>query len=129
MADEIKTKTKTVINQYDYRLYFGKDIENPTEEVTEIPPLNARQNVFFTIGEKKYSIVLSGLKFTRKVYQPGLIEAEVTIIPVNDSDGIPSFEDVNDVFIRRQVDLTITDTSDAKASDCQMTCSWPTSAT
>lgn len=61
MADEIKTKTKTVINQYDYRLYFGMDIENPTEEVTEIPPLNARQNVFFTIGEKKYSIVLSGL--------------------------------------------------------------------
>ena len=115
MADEIKTKTKTVINQYDYRLYFGKDIENPTEGVAEIPPLNARQNVFFTIGEKKYSIVLSGLKFTRKVYQPGLIEAEVTIIPVNDSDGIPSFEDVNDVFIRRQVELTITDTSDAKA--------------
>lgn len=53
----------------------------------------------------------------------------MTIIPVNDSDGIPSFEDVNDVFIRRQVELTITDTSDAKASDCQMTCSWPTSAT
>lgn len=103
--------TKPVIKNFDYRLYLGPDIQDSTKNVIAIPPLHAKQNVFITIGEKDYSIVLSGLKFTRKVYAPGLIEAEVTLKPA------PSFSDAESLFKMRQVELTIVDTDKTKADD------------
>ena len=107
-------KTKTVIDTFDYRLYLGPNIKNPSKPVLEIPPLHARQNTYVVMDDKKFSIVLSGLKFTRKVYAPGLIEAEITIIPVeNDKKELKelSFGDLEGMFENRQVELTIVDTS------------------
>ncbi|MCR5240341.1 MAG: phage baseplate assembly protein V [Prevotella sp.] len=115
MAEDISVKS--VISSFDYRLYFGKNIEDPTKEVDDLPPLHAKQNTFITIGEDEFSIVLSGLKFTRKVYEPGLIEAEVSIKPKTADGDLPSFEDVNDLFIKRQVELTIVDTSQTTGNE------------
>ena len=112
MAEDIKTKS--VFKFFDYRLYFGNYIMKSATEVTEIPPLHAKQNVYIKIGENNYSLALTGLKFTRKVYQPGIIEAEVTIKPVIPEGGAsvpaPSFSGVRDLFMMRQVELTFVDT-------------------
>lgn len=107
--------TKPVINSFDYRLYLGPNILDASTTVTEIPPLHAKQNVFFQQGDKDYSIVLSGLKFTRKLYEPDLIEAEVTLKPA------PSFSVAESLFKMRQAELTIVDTSKTKADGNETT--------
>lgn len=116
MADEIKTTQ--VIDNFDYLLFFGKNIEDPDKEVPDILPLHAKQNVFVELDGKKYSMSLTGLKFTRKIYQPGLIEAEVTISPVTlekDEEKAtvsafePSFKQVEKLFLKRQVELAVID--------------------
>ena len=107
--------TKPVINSFDYRLYLGPNIQDASTTVTEIPPLHAKQNVFFQQGDKDYSIVLSGLKFTRKLYEPDLIEAEVTLKPA------PSFSVAESLFKMRQAELTIVDTSKTKADGNETT--------
>ena len=121
MADE--TKTLQVIDNFDYLLFFGKNIEDPDKEVPDILPLHAKQNVFVELNKKKYSMSLTGLKFTRKIYEPGLIEAEVTIIPVkqennNEEEAVsafePSFKQVEELFLNRQVELAVIDKNIAK---------------
>ena len=107
--------TKPVINSFDYRLYLGPNIQDASTTVTEIPPLHAKQNVFFQQGDKDYYIVLSGLKFTRKLYEPDLIEAEVTLKPA------PSFSVAESLFKMRQAELTIVDTSKTKADGNETT--------
>ena len=107
------------INNYDYRLFFGKNIKNPMTEVTEIPPLHAKQNFYIEIDKVKYSIVLSGLKFTRKVYEPGIIEAEVSIKSAETTGEnvgkIPTFNQVEALLMDRQIELTIVDIDKFKA--------------
>ena len=119
------------INSFEYRLYFGNDIKDPTKMVVEIPALHAKQYVYAKIGEFDYSLVLTGLKFTRQVYQPGLIEAEVTIRPIREiidnkstnTTRLPTFEEVQNVFMNRQVELTIVNkpNKEAKAIDNETT--------
>ena len=106
-------KTKVSIDNFEYRLFIGQYLEKKAENVTEIPPLHAKQNVFIKIKDKDYYIVLTGLKFTRKVYEPGLIEAEVTIRPNGGNVDLPTFSDVNDLFVRRQAELTLVDITKA----------------
>ena len=107
------------IKNYDYRLFFGKNIKNPMTEVTEIPPLHAKQNFYIEIDKVKYSIVLSGLKFTRKVYEPGIIEAEVAIKSAETKGEnvgkIPTFNQVEALLMDRQIELTIVDIDKFKA--------------
>lgn len=107
------------IKNYDYRLFFGKNIKNPMTEVTEIPPLHAKQNFYIEIDKVKYSIVLSGLKFTRKVYEPGIIEAEVSIKSAETTGEnvgkIPTFNQVEALLMDRQIELTIVDIDKFKA--------------
>ena len=107
MADSITTKS--VINNFDYKLYIGKNIKDPGKDVKELPPLHSKLNSFIELGKDNllYSIVLSGLKFSRKLYEPGLIEAEVTIKP--EKKDAPSFQDVEDLFNMRQVELKVID--------------------
>lgn len=123
MADEIKTTQ--VIDNFDYLLFFGKNIEDPDKDVPDILPLHAKQNVFVELDGKKYSMSLTGLKFTRKIYQPGLIEAEVTISPVTlekDEEKAtvsafePSFKQVETLFLKRQVELAVVDKNKAMNS-------------
>ena len=112
MADN----TKVIIDNFDYRLYLGHYIEKTQEKETEIPPLHAKQNIYINIRDTEYSVVLSGLKFTRKVYEPGLIEAEVTIKTKSEDDELPLFEDVSKLFVRRQAELTLVDIDKAATS-------------
>ena len=96
-----------IIDNYDYRLFFGKNIKDPRLELTEIPPLHAKQNFFIEINKVKYSIALSGLKFTRKVYEPGIIEAEVSI-KSGETEGdnagkLPTFDEVEELLMDRQI--------------------------
>lgn len=112
------------INNYDYRLFFGKNIKDPRKELIEIPPLHAKQNFYIEINKVKYSIALSGLKFTRKVYEPGIIEAEVSIVSVVSTDTtekkvgkVPTFGEVEDLLMDRQIELTIVDIDKFKAKN------------
>ena len=107
MAESITTKS--IIDDFDYKLYVRKNIEDPSKDIKELPPLHSKLNSFIELGKdnKLYSIVLSGLKFTRKLYEPGFIEAEVTIKP--NEKTAPSFNDVEDLFAMRQVELVVVD--------------------
>ena len=107
MADSISIKS--IIDNFDYKLFIGKNIKDPGKDVKELPPLHSKLNSFIELGKDNllYSIVLSGLKFTRKLYEPGLIEAEVTIKP--EKKDAPSFQDVEDLFAMRQVELVVVD--------------------
>jgi hypothetical protein len=117
MAESITTKS--VINSYDYRLFIGKNIIAPGEKVVDIPPLHAKQNVYIKIKEEDFHVTLTGLKFRRKLYEPGTIEAEVAINVVKAAQ--PSFEEVEKLFAMRQVELTIVDTDKAKEPDNETT--------
>ena len=113
--------SKVGIDNYEYRLYFGSNIKDPAKKVTEIPPLHAKQNAFIKIGTINYYIVLSGLKFTRKVYEPGLIEAEATIKPSSGAVCSLSFEEVNELFSMREVELSVVDLGKSKNEDYEKT--------
>lgn len=107
-----------IINNYDFLLCFGKNIKTPEVELPEIAPLHGKQNVFVDINQKELSLSLSGLKFTRKVYQHGLIEAQVTVKPVSGNDGskaeLPTFDEVERLFLRRQAELVLVDLDKAR---------------
>ena len=115
MADSISIKS--IIDNFDYKLFIGKNIKDPGKDVKELPPLHSKLNSFIELGKdnQRYSIVLSGLKFTRKLYEPGLIEAEVTIKP--EKKEAPSFQDVEDLFAMRQVELKVVDFQKTAAKD------------
>ena len=115
------SNSKVGIDNYEYRLYFGSNIKDPAKKVTEIPPLHAKQNAFIKIGTINYYIVLSGLKFTRKVYEPGLIEAEATIKPSSGAVCSLSFEEVNELFSMREVELSVVDLGKSKNEDYEKT--------
>ena len=108
MAESINPKAS--INSFDYKLYFGKNISDPSTEVIELPPLHGRLNSYIKIGDIDYSIVLSGMKFTRRIYEPGTIEAEVTIKPASTSSA-PTFDEVNQLFSMRQVEMVVVNTT------------------
>ena len=120
MAESINSKV--VIDSFDYKLYFGKNISDSSKELIELPPLHGKLNSYIKTGEKdKYSIVLSGMKFTRKIYEPGTIEAEVTIKPVSvtETQGSStttytptlSFSLAEDLFSMRQVEMVVVNTT------------------
>ena len=115
MADSISIKS--IIDNFDYKLFIGKNIKDPGKDVKDLPPLHSKLNSFIELGKdnQRYSIVLSGLKFTRKLYEPGLIEAEVTIKP--EKKEAPSFQDVEDLFAMRQVELKVVDFQKTAAKD------------
>ena len=108
-----------ILTNYDYRLFIGGNIITPEAEVTAIPPLHAKQNVFVKIKEDDYHVVLTGLKFNRKLYAPGTIEAEVAINSV--AAALPSFTEVEKLFAMRQVELTIVNIDKATESDNETT--------
>ena len=108
MAESINSKV--VIDSFDYKLYFGKNISDPSTEVIELPPLHGKLNSYIKIGDVDYSIVLSGMKFTRRVYEPGTIEAEVTIKPASTSSA-PTFDQVDKLFSMRQVEMVVVNTT------------------
>jgi len=108
---ETTTNKKKAIGTYDYRLYLGFNIENPIKSVKALS-LCPQKGEKVTIGDTEVTVTLQGVKFTRKIYEPGLIEAEVSISP------IPAVDDVNAIFTMRYAELSIIDLSeDATEND------------
>ena len=70
---ETTTKKKEAINSYNYKLYLGSSIEDPTKTVTSLS-LIPEEGEQVKIDSTNYTITLQGVKFTRKIYEPGLIE-------------------------------------------------------
>lgn len=97
---ETTTPKKKNISTYWYKLYLGVNIEDPDQTVTTMS-LTPSAGLSLSIGETETTVTLQGVKFTRKIYEPGLIEAELSIAPV------PAVDDVSSFFHMRHAELTL----------------------
>lgn len=97
---ETTTPKKKAISTYQYKLYLGVSIEDPDKTVTTMF-LTPSAGLSLSIGETKTTVTLQGVKFTRKIYEPGLIEAELSIAPV------PAVDDVSSFFHMRHAELIL----------------------
>ena len=96
---------------YTYKLYFGNSIKAPSTALTAMT-LTKEDAVEFTsqVGNDNitYSMTMVGLKYTRKVYEPGTIEAEVSINRKSEKGAeMPEMDDVLKLFENRFVTLGI----------------------
>ena len=107
---ETTTNKKRAISAYDYKLELGVNIADPDKSVTRLS-LTPDKICKVIIGETDAVVTLQGVKFTRKIYEPGLIEAEVNILPVL------AVEDVNAFFNMRTAKLSIIDNSTEATED------------
>ena len=107
---ETKTNKKKTIGVYDYRLDLGVNIEDPNKSVTALS-LCPQKGEKATIGDTVRTVTLLGVKFTRKIYEPGLIEAEVSL------DSVPTIDDANAFFSMRYAELSIIDPNGTTDSD------------
>lgn len=101
---------KKTFDTYEYQLALGANIKNPTATVTALS-FSPSKGTTVRIGDTDYTVTLQGVKFTRKIYEPGLIEAEVSM------DAVPDVKDVNDVFTMRYAELTIVNKTEGVADD------------
>ncbi len=103
---------------YSYTLYFGESIEKVAvkekqDETTEkqndsMESLAITQNSkTLKIGNKDCNVALNGVKFFRKIYEPGLIEAEVAILCGEDNSGLSLLKAVKEQFFKRLVTLSV----------------------
>lgn len=92
------------IRTYEYKLYLGVNIQNPQSGENTLILNKDVQEV--EIDQKKYNISLNGVKFYRKIYEPGHIEAEVAIV-IKEADDFPTMDQVVNLLLRRLVTLTI----------------------
>ena len=107
---ETTNKKKKAISTYDYKLDLSLSIEDPDKTVVPLS-LTPETGEKVKIGDTDSTVTLQGVKFTRKIYQPGLIEAEVSITPV------PAVDDVNALFMMRKAKLSIIDSSSDVTED------------
>lgn len=103
-------------NNYFFRLYFGENIKDndPLLQPLVLEQRNKKEGYSFK-GEY-YDIVLNGVKFSRKIYEPGLIEAEIVIDRIFFAlDGTPippSTDKISKLFLMRRVELGIVEESE-----------------
>lgn len=94
--------------EYNYSLIFGANIVAPKTDFITLRLEQSTENI--EIDDLPCTICLNGVKFMRKMYEPGLIEAEVTIAKQNGAKASPSMTAIKDLFIKRQTALAITPT-------------------
>ena len=92
------------IRTYEYKLYLGVNIQDPKSGENTLILSKDVQEV--EIDKATYNISLNGVKFYRKIYEPGHIEAEVAIV-IKEADDFPTMDQVVNLLLRRQVTLTI----------------------
>ena len=92
------------IRTYEYKLYLGVNIQDPKSGENTLILSKDVQEV--EIDQATYNISLNGVKFYRKIYEPGHIEAEVAIV-IKEAKDFPTIDQVVDLLLRRQVTLTI----------------------
>ena len=94
--------------EYKYELSLEGKINETNPDTSILNIIDSKTSI--AIGSKNSNICLNGVKFFRKVYEPGLIEAEVSISKINKKDTLPSMGEIKNLFIKRQAKLTITPT-------------------
>ena len=101
---------RIVTNTFSYKLTLGNTIDNEAMDSLE---LEQRSDLSITIGKSSYIIALNGVKFNRKIYQPGEIEAEIFIKEdITGKDNIfetevPTSSEMKSLFLNRQVTLEV----------------------
>ena len=91
------------IRTYEYKLYLGISIEDAADSRQTLILTKDAQEI--KIDKKICIISLNGIKFYRKIYEPGLIEAEVAIATKN-ADEFPTMDQVTALLLKRMVTLT-----------------------
>ena len=98
-------------NNYLFRLYFGENIKTMDKSVPTLVLEQRRKKEGYKLDNEYYDLVLNGVKFSRKIYEPGLIEAEVTIdrifYALDGTPLAPSVDKINNLFLMRRVELGI----------------------
>ncbi len=98
-------------NNYLFRLYFGENIKTMDKDVPTLVLEQRRKKEGYKLDNEYYDLVLNGVKFSRKIYEPGLIEAEVTIdrifYALDGTPLAPSVDKINNLFLMRRVELGI----------------------
>ena len=70
-----------------------------------------------TIGEGSYSLSLLSLRYHKRMYQPGKIEASLQLLEASTSADkkVPSTEEVSKIFVNKRVTLS---DGDSEVADC-----------
>ena len=123
---------KTTTEAYDdvgYILTFGKNIAGG--ETNDVIRELRQGAIYYPDGESSYSIVLHGVKFNRKIYQPGEILAELDIMfdktyplasqtsPIT-SKSVLTLRTVTSFFVQRMVTLEQFHFEDQGETDLQL---------
>jgi hypothetical protein len=118
----------TTTASYLYSLEFGNTITAPAQNIEHITIRQGLEKEFYD-ASRRYAIMLHGLKMTRKIYQPNVIEAELDIKVLSQEDGKAtltkttlSFQQVTDMLLRRFVTLSLLDVdpSNPKGSELKI---------
>ena len=106
MSDSDKSKQESqTAEAYDdigYVLTFGNSVLAPDKTIGLLELWQSEQ-INFQDNANKYSLTLHGVKFNRKIYQPGEILAELDIII--DQQTVPSLKSIADLFAQRMVKM------------------------
>ena len=106
MSDSDKSKqesqTAEAFDDIGYVLTFGNSVLAPDKTIGLLELWQSEQ-INFQDNANKYSLTLHGVKFNRKIYQPGEILAELDIII--DQQTVPSLKSIADLFAQRMVKM------------------------
>ena len=106
MSDSDKSKqesqTAEAFDDIGYVLTLGNSVLAPDKTIGSLELWQSEQ-INFQDNANKYSLTLHGVKFNRKIYQPGEILAELDIII--DQQTVPSLKSIADLFAQRMVKM------------------------
>ena len=91
---------------YHYTLSFGADFGNASDGSPTLKIVASKTEI--TIDNQPCTICLDSVTLTRKMYEPGRIEAKVIIGKTDSAKALPGVSAVKDLFMRRLAKLTIT---------------------
>lgn len=97
---------RNVLKYMSYKMCLGKYIDNSQQPKTNIEFVQ-RSKKTVSLNSVSYGVSLLGVKFNRRIYQPGEIDAELDIVATNDQKEVPTAKAVSDFLLRRRVDLYI----------------------
>ena len=96
-----------------YRLTIGDIIASKGEQPKNLILDQGVQKEFSGDSNKKYSLMLHGIKVNRKIYQPTEIEAELDFMRVTTNSSnkevssAPQFDDISQLLLQRMVTLEV----------------------
>lgn len=97
---------RKVTGHIAYQLYLYQYIDNPKGKAVNLL-LEQRSTKAMMLNNVKYNIGLLDIRFNRKIYQPGEIEAELDFVPESGQHQVPTAKEVNDLLLRRQVEMSV----------------------